>query len=341
MTAVACAAVIGCGSWGTALANHLCLAGHEVVITGNEPEVLLAIAQEHKNPKYFPSDTLCSKLKVALKLEEAISGADLVVFAVPSFAMRAVAHEAAPLLSPSAIAVSVAKGLEGDSFKIMTDVLREELGKSRIIAALSGPSFAQEVLRGLPTCVTVAASSHEEAIKAGRYFHHDNFRIYTSTDLVGVELGGAIKNIMALAAGVADGMEMGNNARAAIITRGIAEMQRLIVAVGGDARTVAGLSGLGDLLLTATGDLSRNRRVGVKLGKGEKLKDIVASLGQVAEAVETTAKALKLAARHQVETPIIELVNALLQEKISAHEAVKILLSREPRAENENITLVI
>ncbi len=335
------ATVIGCGSWGTALAHHLSVAGHQVVITGNEPEVLQAIREKKQNPKYFPGEALSPKIQVEDNLKQAISAAQLVVFAVPSFAMRSSAAQAKVFLASSAVAVSVAKGLEGGTLKIMSQVLREELGEEHPVAALSGPSFALEVLRGLPTAVTLAACSHEIAKKAGSFFHYSYFRIYTSTDLIGVELGGAIKNVIALAAGVVDGLAMGNNARAALITRGVAEMQRLIVALGGDARTVAGLSGLGDLLLTATSDLSRNRRVGLGLGQGEELSHIVSRIGQVAEAVQTASKALELAKQYQIRVPIIEQVDALLAGRVSAKDAVKALLSREPRAENEDFVLEV
>ncbi|HQH26455.1 MAG TPA: NAD(P)H-dependent glycerol-3-phosphate dehydrogenase [Oligoflexia bacterium] len=333
------AAVIGCGSWGTALAHHLAVAGCDVVLSGNEPDVLKAVAEKHENAKYFPGEILHPELKTSDDQLVAARGAQLVVFAVPSFAMRSCASVIKRVLEKKACVVSVAKGLESASLKTMSQVLLEELPQGQPVAVLSGPSFALEVLRGLPTAVTVAAHTHDTARKAGKFFHYAYFRVYTSTDVVGVELGGAIKNVIAVAAGVVDGLGMGNNARAALITRGIVEMQRIILACGGDARTVAGLSGLGDLLLTATGDLSRNRRVGLGLGRGEKLSDIVSRLGQVAEAVETTGKALELARRHNIQAPIIEQIDAIIAGRATPGEAVKNLLSREQRAENEDFVL--
>jgi glycerol-3-phosphate dehydrogenase (NAD(P)+) len=333
------ATVIGCGSWGTGLAHHLSIVGHDVVLTGNEPEVLRAVAETHENPKYFPGCKLSERIKTTENLAQALEGAKLTVFAVPSFAMRSLASAARGVLSDSAIVVSVAKGLEAKTLKTMSRVLEDELKKPSRIAVLSGPSFSLEVIKGLPTAVTVAAHAHDVAKKAGSFFHYGYFRVYTSTDVVGVELGGAIKNVIAVAAGVVDGLGMGNNARAALITRGIVEMQRLIVACGGNARTVGGLSGLGDLLLTATGDLSRNRRVGLRLGQGEKLEDIVNSLGQVAEAVGTTKEALELARQHGIQVPIIEQVDAILSGKSAVKDAVKALLAREQRDENADFVL--
>ena len=330
-------AVIGCGSWGTALAQHLSRSGYEVALTGNEPDVLAAIAEKQENTKYFPGHVLSAPVAVTTLQKTALNGAELVVLAVPSFAMRGVISEAKASLAAGTIVVSVAKGLEGGTLKTMSGVLSEELGEGWPVAVLSGPSFALEVLRGLPTAVTIASRSEETAKKAAVYFHHQYFRVYTSTDLVGVELGGAVKNIIALAAGVVDGLGMGNNARAALITRGVAEMQRLITALGGKPQTVAGLSGLGDLLLTATSDLSRNRRVGIRLGKGEKLPEIVASLGQVAEAVETASKALDLARQHGISVPIVEQVDAVLAGRVTAGDAVKSLLAREQRAEDRDL----
>jgi len=327
------ACVLGAGSWGTALAHHLANGPAQVVLWGRDKTVLRSIAEGNKNPHYFPDIPLSPKIKVSEDLTDALDSASLVVFAVPSAATREIAKLVSPALPNEAIIVSTAKGLEQATSSTMISVLAEELPAHQKLSVLAGPSFALEVVQGLPTAVTIAAQESSVAESAAEFFHHSAFRIYTSTDVIGVELGGIIKNVIALAAGIVDGVGMGNNARAALITRGIAEMQRLVVAFGGNRRTVAGLSGLGDLLLTATGDLSRNRQVGLRLGKGESLEQIVNSLGQVAEAVKTAPKLYNLAKNKQVSVPIIEQVNAILEEKVSIEEALSILLAREQKAE--------
>ncbi len=300
-------AVLGAGAWGSALASHLEKAGNKVILWDkDEPN-----------------------------LEEIIKRSELVVFAVPSHAMREVSQLSKAYISPELLVVSVAKGLEQKTTKTMSEVLCEELGHPERITVLSGPSFAKEVKEGLPTAVTIAGETEEAARKAASYFHFDNFRVYTSIDVVGVELGGVLKNIIALAVGIVDGVGMGHNARAALITRGLAEMQRLVIKLGGQPLTVTGLSVLGDLLLTSTGDLSRNRQVGLRLGKGEKLEDILKSLGQVAEGVTATAVALELAKKHSISVPIITEVDKVLSGKSSIDDAVKSLLNREPKAETK------
>ena len=324
--------VLGSGSWGTALAHHLRLAGHSVTIWGREREVLKSIVEEAHNPVYLPNHTLAPGIKAVAAMEEGVADAELIVISVPSSGVRGVAETIAQKIPKGAFVVNTAKGLEDDSFKSMSQVLNESLPKETQVAVLSGPSFAVEVVRGLPTAVVVAAKEERVAKEVAGFFHHGSLRIYTSTDVSGVEFGGVIKNVIAVAAGVTDGMEMGANARAALITRGLNEMQKLIVALGGERYTVMGLSGIGDLILTATSDLSRNRQVGLRLGRGEKLENIVASLGQVAEAIKTTHKVLELARRLNVDVPIIEEVDQILRGK-DVRDSVEALLTRPVRAE--------
>jgi glycerol-3-phosphate dehydrogenase (NAD(P)+) len=258
----------------------------------------------------------------------------MLVISVPSKVAREVARQVAPVLDKSTIVVSTAKGIEAGSHKRMSQVLAEELGNHpQRIAALSGPSFAYEVLKGLPTAVTIASSSDETLKQCVEAFHFANFRVYTSKDLVGVEMGGVIKNVIALAAGLVDGAGMGDNARAALLTRGIVEVSNICVALGADKHTVYGLSGLGDLILTATGDLSRNRRVGLRLGRGDKLEEIIAELGQVAEAVRSAGIVVELARELKVDVPIIERVDQVVSGKLTVREAIAELLAREQKAE--------
>lgn len=326
-------AVLGAGSWGTALAHHLRSAGHRTTLWGRDPAVLGAITTKGINPRYFPGQVLAAGIATTTDLEACLVEARAVVVSLPSQTVRRVASLASPHLADEAVVVSTTKGLEAGTHRTMSEVLAEERGSSRRIAVLSGPSFAQEVVRGLPTAVTMAASERAVAEEAAGWFHHGAFRVYTSTDRIGVEMGGVLKNVVALAAGMVDGFGMGHNARAALLTRGLAEMERLVVALGGKAETVSGLSGLGDLLLTATGDLSRNRRVGVRLGQGGNLPDILEELGQTAEGVSTALLALELARELHVEAPIIQEVNRVVAGESTVEQSVRALLARAPREE--------
>lgn len=326
-------AVLGAGSWGTALAYHLARAGQNVRLWSRDHEILQGIAQRRANPKHLSDIPFDYAVHASSELGAILRDVGVVVVAVPSAAVREVAVAAAPLIPAGAIVISTSKGLEQGSLRPMSEVLVSTLNGRNPVAVLSGPSFAREVMEGRPTAVTVAAKELEVARDAAAVFHYENFRVYTSSDVVGVELGGVVKNVIALACGIVDGVAMGANARAALITRGLNEMQRLVVAVGGEAMTVAGLSGLGDLLLTATGDLSRNRQVGLRLGRGEKLEEVIAALGEVAEGVRATANVLELARRHKVPVPITEQVNRMLQGECSAHDAAYALLSRTPGTE--------
>ncbi|MCC6220937.1 MAG: NAD(P)-dependent glycerol-3-phosphate dehydrogenase [Deltaproteobacteria bacterium] len=321
-------AVLGAGSWGTALAHHLRRANYEVCLWGRDEGVLKSISEERENPKYLSGESLAAGIRVSTCLVEAVAGAELLVIALPSSAVRAEISAVKAHVPKGLLIVSAVKGLENATLKRMSVVIEEELGKENPVSVLSGPSFAREVVRGKPTAVTLACLDESVAQQIAEVFHYDSFRVYTSTDVIGVEFGGVFKNIIAIAAGVVDGLQMGNNARAALITRGLSEMQRLVVALGGSALTVGGLSGLGDLLLTATGDLSRNRQVGIRLGQGEQLEDILGSLGQVAEGVQSASKVLALAKRHNVPVPITEEVVKLLTKQCSIKDSVNALLSR-------------
>ncbi len=326
-------AVLGSGSWGTALAHQLRISGLDVWLWGIEEDVLESIATKQVNPTYFPDNKIAAGINCELSIEKAVAGAELVVVAVPSSVIREVASSLKKLNPETKKFVIVAKGLEQGSLALLSDVLAEELGNADNIAVLSGPSFAKEVLEEKPTAVTVAASSIKIADEVANYFHYGAFRVYTSDDLVGVQLGGAVKNIIALATGIIDGKKMGLNARAALLTRGLVEISRLVVKMGGREETVFGLSGLGDLILTSTGDLSRNRKVGLALGRGDSLEKILKDIGQVAEGVVTAPKILALAKKLEIEMPITEEIVSVLEGKHSVDIALKNLLSREGKIE--------
>ena len=325
-------AVLGAGSWGTALAHHLSRAGHDVKLWARDEEVIKHIKEQGSNPRYLKTHKLSPTIVPTANLSD-LKGLEIFVFAVPSTAFREVATEVRPFVPRNSLLISTAKGLEEQSLKPMSEVLHEVMGAIPHVAVLSGPSFAKEVVEGKPTAVTMAGFKEEIAAEAAKLFHFDNFRVYTSTDLIGVEFGGVLKNVIALACGVVDGVDMGANARAALITRGLTEMQRLVIALGGEPMTVAGLSGLGDLLLTATGDLSRNRQVGLRLGKGEKLDSILSSLGEVAEGVKSTHKVIELANRVRITLPITEQVDKLLRGESTPQQAVMALLARSAGSE--------
>ncbi len=324
--------VLGSGSWGTALASHLKLVGHEVIVWGIVEDDLKNISDNNTNPAYFPGMKLENGISTTLDLEEATKGADCLVMAVPSFAVREVSSK----LNTDAPVLIVSKGLEKKSLKLLSDVVAEETGKEERIGVLSGPSFAKEVLEKKPTAVTVACKNTETLEFFCGLFHHSYFRTYRSDDLIGVQLGGAVKNIIALAVGVCDGREMGLNARAALVTRGLAEIAGLVRVMGGKSETISGLSGLGDLLLTATGDLSRNRRVGLLLGEGKSLEQAIEQVGQTAEGVVTAPKILGLAEKLNVEMPITRGVVDLIEGRVSVEEIIKGLLERGGKYEFES-----
>lgn len=329
-------AVIGGGSWGTALATVLAQRG-EVTLWARDPDVVSVLNREHVHPKYLSDLTLSPQIIATASLEEAVADAELVVFVVPSHAMREVAARAVPALSPNALIVSASKGIENQSLMTMEEVLSETLPRrSRAdLAFLSGPSFARETIEGQATAVTAAARFIDVAEAVQRHFTTSYFRVYTTDDVTGVELGGSLKNVIAIAAGVADGLGLGYNARAALITRGVAEITRLAVKRGANPLTLSGLSGMGDLILTCTGGLSRNRRVGFELGQGRSLAEITAGMSEVAEGVKTCKSAYELAAREQVEMPITQEVYSMLYEGKSPRDTLRDLMGRELKGERD------
>lgn len=327
--------VIGAGSWGTTLANLLAKKGHPVRLWSFEEDVTAAIADERENTVYLPGVALDDRLEPTSDIGEAVVEADVVVSVSPSQHVRAVMTEAASTLGEDALVVSASKGIETRSLETMAEVLEDVLPSSmhRRLCFLSGPSFATEVSLEHPTAVTLACREKQAALRGQNLFQTEYFRVYTTHDVMGVELGGALKNVMALAAGMAAGLGLGHNTRSALITRGLAEMSRLGVALGANPLTFAGLAGMGDLILTCTGDLSRNRTVGYQLGQGRSLSDVLGEMRMVAEGVETSRAAHALAEREGIEMPIVAEVHAVLFEGRSPEEAVRNLMLREPKPE--------
>ena len=329
-------AVLGAGSWGTALAFHLANVGHDVRLWGRNPDLVGAMTSQRANPVYLPEIALPPGVFPTASLEEALQQADIVVAALPSHGTRDVIRAAARFLPRASLIVSATKGIEQDTLLRVSEVIAEEVRGARPIAVLSGPSFAMEVARQLPTAVAVACVDPVLAEDVQRQFRAPYFRLYASTDVVGVEIGGALKNIIAIAAGVVEGLGLGQNALAALITRGLAEISRLACAAGGRRETLAGLSGLGDLVLTCTGSLSRNRHVGVELAHGRPIADIVAGMKMVAEGVKTTSAALELGRKHGVELPIATQMSEVLAGRRSAANAVEELMLRPQKTEQES-----
>jgi len=327
-------AVLGAGSWGTTLAIHLARIGHDVRLWARDPDLVAQLRQTRANPVYLPGATLPDAVRPSASLEDAVRGATFAVAAVPSHGMRGVIRAAEPFLSADAIAVSAAKGLEADTLLRMSEIMATELGSRRIVV-LSGPSFAAEVARQLPTAICAASTDLSAAEAVQREFRARYFRLYVTDDVTGVEIGGAMKNVIAIAAGVNEALGLGHDALAALITRGLAEISRLACAVGGRRETLAGLSGLGDLVLTCTGSLSRNRKVGMELGRGRPLPDILAGMRMVAEGVRTAGAALALGARHGVELPIAAQMQQVLEGRKDPRTAVEDLMLRPQRAERE------
>lgn len=327
-------AVIGAGSWGTALGNLLAKKGVETVLWSYEPVVAEEVSREHRNPIYLSEIELDARLRATSDLAGAVEGAGVVVSVSPSHVVRRVMQAAAAHLGAGVLVVSASKGIETDTLETMDAVLAEAMpGTESRTAYLSGPSFALEVARERPTAVTVAAHDPGTAREAQELFQTDYFRVYTNSDVRGVELGGALKNVIAIAAGVVDGLGLGYNTRAALITRGLAEMTRLGVALGADPLTFSGLAGMGDLILTCTGALSRNHTVGMELGRGRAIEEILAEMTMVAEGVNTARAARDLSRRAGVEMPIVEEMYAILYEGRGAREAVETLMLRAPKAE--------
>lgn len=330
-------AVLGAGSFGSCLAILCADRGHEVTLWAREPAFAAAIARERRNPRYLKEIAFPDSIRPTAELDEALADAEMVILSVPSHAVRGVMARAARWLPAEALLVSTVKGLELDTGKTMDAVLEEVLPPVHHprLTFLSGPSFAHEVARHKPTVVTVACRQDAYAIAVQSHLSCPWFRCYSDTDVVGVEIGGALKNVIAIAVGVSDGLDMGANARAATMTRGLAEITRLGVRMGANPLTFLGLAGMGDLVLTCTGDLSRNRRVGLALGAGRTLEDILAELGEVAEGVRTTYAACQLAERLGVELPIAEGVRALLDGKVDPRQGATMLLTRQLRGEKD------
>ena len=327
-------AVLGAGSWGTALALHLSRVGHDVTLWGRDGCLLEDMRRTRANRRYLPDVVLPADVKLAGRVVEAIERADYIVFAVPSHGLRAVVKDAASHVASGAILVSTAKGLEEGTHARMSEVLAQETGSRHPIVVLSGPSFAAEVARGLPTAV-LAASGDAAAVRGVQeHFRGPTFRLYGSEDVTGVEIGGALKNVIAIAAGAVEGLGLGHNSMAALITRGLAEISRLACAEGGRRETLAGLAGLGDLVLTCTGDSSRNRHVGIELGRGRGLDEILAGMHMVAEGIRTTGAALALGAKHGIELPIAAQMRRVLDGSASPREAVEALMIRKQKAED-------
>jgi glycerol-3-phosphate dehydrogenase (NAD(P)+) len=329
-------AVLGAGSWGTALASHCARIGHDVRLWGRDASLVNEIVAARENPRYLPGVRLSDRMAASSSLDVVLRGASIMVAALPSHGMRDVLRAAAPSLPHDAIVVSATKGLETDSLERMSRVVAAETGADRIVV-LSGPSFAIEVASGLPTAVVVASADADAALRVQEALKGPAFRLYATDDVVGVEFGGALKNVIAIAAGTVEGLGLGHNAMAALITRGLVEMSRLACAEGARRDTLSGLSGLGDLVLTCTGDLSRNRRVGIELGRGRALHDILSHMRMVAEGVRTTHAALALGARHGVELPIAGQMAAVFDGQTSPREAVDALMLRRQRQEADRI----
>lgn len=331
--------VVGAGSFGTALAILLADKGHEVALWGHNSAHIDRLTKDRENRKYLPGIIFPENLGIFTELEQAVDAAGTLVMAVPSHCYRSVFSQIIPFITEKCRIISAVKGIENDSLMTMTQVMaelivREEIEDKNIeLGVLSGPSFAKEVANKIPTAVTVGFENLQTAKEMQRLFVTDYFRVYATTDLIGLEISASLKNIIAIAAGVCDGLGYGLNTRAALITRGLAEIQRLGMKLGGEAATFAGLSGLGDLLLTCTGDLSRNRTVGLKLGEGKSLEQIKEEMEMVAEGVKTTKSAYDLARKLQIEVPIIEQVYNIIYLAKNCSEAVRDLLGRELKVE--------
>lgn len=327
-------AVVGAGAWGTALAHLLAGNGHDTTIWALESDVADSINARHENERFLTGFPLDPSLCATNELTRALRGAELVVYATPSHHLRRVAIETSSCLSDTAVAVIATKGIEQGRLALMTDVASQEL-PGRPVVAVSGPSFAAEVVAGQPTAVVAASSDERAAVAVQTAFSNSRFRVYTNDDVIGVELGGALKNVMAVATGMGEGVGLGYNSRAALITRGLHEMTRLGVALGANSATFAGLAGIGDLVLTCTGALSRNRALGLEIGKGATLEQALAGKETVAEGVLTTASARELARLHDVSMPIVDTVFRILFEGQAARDAVPELMARELRSEQD------
>jgi glycerol-3-phosphate dehydrogenase (NAD(P)+) len=323
--------IIGAGSWGTALAIHLARVGHEVVLWGRDQEIALSIEATRHHPRRFSDLTLPPTIRASSSLEDAFAHAETLVLSVPCASLRSVLDNAPPIGAGRRM-LSTAKGIEPDTAKRMSEILREYCSGG-LVAALSGPTFAEGVARGDPSAAVVADSGEGFARELQQSFSSPRFRLYSSDDLIGVELAGALKNVVAIAAGIVSGLGYGHNTLAALVTRGLAEIGRIVRGKGGQAKTIAGLAGIGDLMLTCTGRQSRNRRVGEEVGKGRRLSEVLLEMPEVAEGARTCLAVPRLAAEVGVEAPIAEAVVDVLYEGVAPADAVEALMTRTLRPE--------
>ena len=327
-------AVIGAGAWGTALADLLARNGHEVALWAFEPDVVEAVNARHANPRFLPGAVLSPRICAHDRLEPALDGAALVLLAAPSHVLRDLVRRSMDAIAAGATLVVASKGIERGTLALMTQIVEQEAPRCPVVA-LSGPSFAAEVVARQPTAVVAASRDADAARLAQQQLSNDHVRVYTHDDVTGVEVGGALKNVIAVATGIAEGLGLGYNPRAALITRGLAEITRLGVALGAQPATFAGLAGLGDLVLTCTGALSRNRALGAELARGSSLEAVLSTRETVAEGVFTTQSAHALAAREGIEMPIVAAVHRILFERETVRTAIEALMARELRAERD------
>lgn len=327
--------LIGAGSWGTAMAVHLAEAGRDVTLWARRSEAVEEMRQTRRNSRYLPDIRLPDSIQITSDLEGAVSGADVLALAVPSQHLRSVAERIRPFVTDHDTLVSLSKGIENDTLMTMSQVLQEVLGDlGPDVGVLYGPSHAEEVAEGRPTTVVAAAPTEEIAQTIQTAFMTKRLRVYVNTDVIGVEIGGSAKNVLAIAAGIGDGVGYGDNAKAALITRGIAEIRRLGLVMGATAQTFAGLAGIGDLIVTCMSKHSRNRYLGEQIGRGKTLSEVLASMDMVAEGVRTTQSMHDLAAKYDLEMPITEAVYAILFENRRPHEMVEQLMTRSAKREN-------
>ena len=329
-------AVLGSGGWGTALAVHLGRLSKDIRLWGRDGTLVSEMLHRRENREYLPDVALPETVRPINSIEEALAEVECIVIAVPSHGVRALLRQAAPFSPRGVTVVSAAKGLEGGTLYRMSEIIQQELGQESTVAVLSGPSFAAEVARESLTAVSVAARDSSTVAIVQREFRSSYFRLYGSDDVIGVEVGGALKNVIAIAVGVADGLGLGRNATAALISRGLAEVSRLACALGGRRDTLSGLSGLGDMVLTCTGSLSRNRKVGFELGRGRQLREVLSEMKMVAEGVRTTDVALALGERCKVEMPIASQMGEVLSGRCAPRNAVQELMDRPQRSEDDS-----
>jgi glycerol-3-phosphate dehydrogenase (NAD(P)+) len=331
-------AVLGAGSWGTALAQIQAQTGHTVTLWDRKRDFVQEVTRTRENRKYHPGIQLSPNIRPETEIRTAVQNADFVILAIPSHAVRETLLKAYPSFSKNCVAINAAKGLDLETQETMLTVVTKAMGEAFArdrYAVLSGPSFAYEVVRGLPTAVTVAACNPKTAEQIQNACHTEPFHIYTTDDVIGVEIAGALKNVIAIVTGVVDGFKLGNNARAGLITRGLVEISRIGKALGAHPLTFSGLAGLGDLILTCTGDLSRNRRVGIKMAEGKSLRTIMKEVGQVAEGIRTTKSAYLLAKKLKVDVPILTEAYLAMYEGKSPETAIRDLLARDPQWERD------